>query len=271
MQKENKYEPMPHLKDAVPLSGQGKRISTYTIALEGWRRGLQTRFYSEFEDGNKLKVRYSLSDKKTTHHFQLSMGDAVSKEAFDICDDKDLTKQYLNKRNVPVPEGKKFDESSTEDEILEYGLSLGFPIVVKPTDGNAGKGVFANINTEYDFREIIPYVINDLGYKNILVEKYVAGEEFRIILIEDKILGALNRKPANVVGDGISTIRELIHQKNEYRKTNPHLKSRLIKIDMEIERILREQEYDLNTIPKLNEEIMIIEKNKLSTEDNTLK
>src|SRR5690625_7860887 len=91
------YRWLPHLENAVPSAGEGKRISTYTVSLEGWRRGLQLKFYSIFEDGNKLKVRYSLGNEDRTHHFQLSMGDKVSEQAFDICDDKDLTKQYLEK------------------------------------------------------------------------------------------------------------------------------------------------------------------------------
>lgn len=259
-----KYRWLPHLEDAVPSAGQGKRISTYTVALEGWRRGLKLRFYSVFEDGNKLKVRYSLSSKNETHHFSLSMGDKVSDEAFKICNDKDLTKQYLHQHNVPAPQGEMFEEDVKEEDIVQYGLSLGFPLVVKPTDGNAGKGVFANIQNEKDLREIIPYVRNELGFSNIIVEKYVAGEEFRIVVIEDKVLGAMNRRPANVMGDGVLTIRQLIEQKNKIRKINPHLTSRLIKIDREVETLLEEKGYTLNTIPKQGELVYLREKSNLS-------
>lgn len=259
------YRWLPHLEDAVPSAGQGKRISTYTVALEGWRRGLKLKFYSIFEDGNKLKVRYSLSSENKTHHFSLSMGDKVSEEAFEICNDKDLTKQYLHQHNVPVPMGEMFEEDVKEEDIIEYGLSLGFPLVVKPTDGNAGKGVFANITNEKDLREIVPYVRNELDFSNIIVEKYVAGEEFRIFVIEDKVLGAMNRRPANVIGDGVLTIRQLIEQKNKIRKINPHLTSRLIKIDKEVENLLEEKGYTLNTIPKKGELVYLREKSNLST------
>ena len=262
---EVKYRWLPHLEDAVPPEGQGKRISTYTVSLEGWRRGLQLNFYSIFEDGNKLKVRYSLSNEEKTHHFQLSMGDRVSQQAFDICDDKDLTKQYLNKDNVPVPHGKVFGKEDSEESMIEYGLSIGFPIVVKPTDGNAGKGVFANIQNETDFREIVPHVRDELGFENIIVESYVSGEEFRIYVIEDEVIGAMNRRPANVTGDGVSSIRQLIHEKNRIRKINPHLTSRLIHVDKEIERILEESGYTLNAIPKEGELVYLREKSNLST------
>lgn len=259
------YRWLPHLEGAIPSAGQGKRISTYTIALEGWRRGLKLKFYSIFEDGNKLKVRYSLSDGERTHHFSLSMGDEVSAKAFKICDDKDLTKQYLEKENVPVPKGKMFGIDVSKEEIIQYGLSLGFPLVVKPTDGNAGRGVFANITSEEDLREIVPYVRDELEFSDIIVETYVEGEEFRIYVIEDRVLGAMNRKPANVVGDGLHTIRELIHQKNSERKLNPHLTSRLIRIDREIETLLDVNGYELNSIPEENELILLREKSNLST------
>lgn len=260
-----KYRWLPHLEDAVPSAGQGKRISTYTVSLEGWRRGLQLKFYSVFEDGNKLKVRYSLSNGDKTHHFSLSMGDKVSKKAFDICADKELTKQYLRNYGVPVPEGKMFEEDADDKEIIEYGLSLGFPIVVKPTDGNAGKGVFANIQSEEELREIVPYVRKELEFSNVIVEKYVSGEEFRIYVIEDRVLGAMNRRPASVVGDGIHTIRELISENNKVRKINPHLTSRLIRVDKEIEFMLEEKGYDLNSIPAEGERVFLREKSNLST------
>ena len=265
MEADVKYKWLPHLEDAVPLAGQGKRISTYTVSLEGWRRGLHLQFYSVFEDGNKLKVRYSLSDDNKTHHFQLSMGDKVSQQAFDICDDKDLTKQYLGQHNVPVPQGEMFGIETSEEEMVQYGLSLGFPIVVKPTDGNAGKGVFANIQSENHLREVIPHVRDELGFDEIIIEKYITGEEFRIYVIEDKVLGAMNRRPANVTGDGVSSIRQLIHEKNRMRKINPHLTSRLIRVDREIERILEESGYTLNAIPKEGELVFLREKSNLST------
>lgn len=258
------YRWLPHLEGAVPPAGQGKRISTYTVALEGWRRGLDLNFYSKFEDGNKLKVRYSLGLKNKVHHFSLSMGDKVTEEAFKICDDKHLTKQYLLKNNVPVPGGKMFDEKASEDEIISYALSLGFPLVVKPTDGNAGKGVFANIQSEEDLREIVPHIRHELGFSNIIVEEYISGEEFRIFVIEDRVLGAMNRRPASIKGDGVHTIRELIRQKNKVRKINPHLTSRLIKIDKEIETILDDKGYTLNTVPKKDEVVYLREKSNLS-------
>lgn len=263
-QGEPEYRWLPHLRDAVPPAGQGKRISTYTVALEGWRRGLKLKFYSVFEDGNKLKVRYSLSNGEKTHHFSLSMGDKVSDRAFEICDDKQLTKEYLNKMNVPVPEGKMFTYETNSKEIVSYAEELGFPLVVKPTDGNAGRGVFANITDMETLKEVITHVREELEFEDIIVEKYYPGEEFRIYVIEDRVLGAMNRRPANVVGDGVHTIKELIDIKNNIRKMNPHLTSRLIKVDLEVESILERNGYAIDSIPAKGELVYLREKSNLS-------
>lgn len=265
MEDAKKYRWMPHHEGAVPPAGQGKRISTYTVALEAWRRGLDLTFYSVFDEENLLKVRYAVASKDKVHHFSLSMGDKVTDVAFDICNNKEVTKKYLAKANVPVPQGKMFDENNNDEEVLEYARELGFPLVVKPTDGNAGKGVFANIQNIDTVKDLVSYVRHDLGYKEIIIEKYVTGDEFRIYVIEDRILGAMNRRPASIVGDGVHSIKQLIHNQNEIRKMNPHLTSRLIKRDREIEALLLRQNYDYKSIPKEGERVFLREKSNLST------
>ncbi|WP_051189186.1 acylphosphatase [Halalkalibacillus halophilus] len=255
---------MPHHEGAVPPAGQGKRISTYNIALEGWRRGLQLKFYRLIQGESELKVRYSLSDGEKTHHFSLSMGDRVTDEAFDICANKEYTKQYLEREDVPVPKGRMFEKDVSLEEIKSYAEQIGFPLVVKPTDGNAGKGVFANIEGLEELANIVDYVRNDLEFNDIIVETYVAGDEFRIVVIEDQVLGAMKRRPASVVGDGKHTITQLIRMQNEIRKMNPHLTSRLIKVDREVLDLLKRSGHTLKSVPEEGERIYLREKSNLS-------
>ncbi|SES20354.1 acylphosphatase [Salipaludibacillus aurantiacus] len=262
---DTKYKWLPHLEDAVPKAGQGKRISTYTVALEGWRRGIRLRFYSAFDEENKLKVRYSLKYKDREHHFALSKGDKVTEEAFDICDDKDLTKKYLSKAGVPVPLGKKFSPEATDEEILEYANSLGYPLVLKPVSANGGKGVFANVQDEDVLKGAIPYVRKELEYPEVIVETHVPGEkEFRVIVIEDRVLGAMHRIPANVVGDGKQTIRQLIASKNAFRKKNPHLTSRMIRIDKEVVYMVEQAGYTLDSVLEKDKRIYLRVQSNLS-------
>ncbi|SDO06644.1 acylphosphatase [Alkalicoccus daliensis] len=265
MAEETSYQWLPHLEGAVPKAGQGKRISTYTVALEGWRRGIRLRFYSAFDEEMKLKVRYSLKYKDREHHFALSKGDLVTEEAFDICDDKDLTKQYLAKEGVPTPQGKKFPEDATNEEILAYGNELGYPLVLKPVSANGGKGVFANVREEQVLKEAIEYVRNELEYKEVIIETHIPGEkEFRVIVLGEKVLGAMHRIPANVVGDGTATIRQLISRKNKFRKLNPHLTSRMIRIDKEVLYMIEEAGYELDSVLEEGKRIFLRVQSNLS-------
>jgi D-alanine-D-alanine ligase-like ATP-grasp enzyme/acylphosphatase len=262
---ETDYKWLPHLEGAVPKAGQGKRISTYTLALEGWRRGIRLRFYCVTDEENKLKLRYSLKYKEKEHHFALSMGDKVTDQAFDICDDKDLTKKYLEKADVPVPKGEKFSSDATDEEILEYANSLGYPLVLKPVSANGGKGVFANIQNEEYLKEAIPYVRNELGYEEVIIETHIPGEkEFRVIVLNNRVLGAMHRIPANVVGDGKQTIRELIASKNAFRKQNPHLTSRMINIDKEVIYMVEEAGYTLESVLEEGKRIFLRVQSNLS-------
>lgn len=261
---EVKYQWMPHHEGAIPPAGQGDRISTYNVALEGWRRGLKLDFYGVFEEETKLKLRYSLSSAERKHDFQLSMGDKVSKEAFDICADKELTKQYLNKYNVPVPTGSVFTRKSSKKEIGDYADKLGYPVVLKPTDGNAGKGVFANVQTRTELLDLVNHVHDNLGFDHIIVEKFVVGDEYRIIIIDDHVIGSMIRRPASVLGDGKHTISQLIKKKNERRKLNPHMPSRLIRVDREVIDLLHRSGYSLKSIPKKGSRVFLRVKSNLS-------
>ena len=265
MMTEVKFKWMPHHEGAVPPAGQGGRISTYNVALEGWRRGLNLEFYGVFEEETKLKLRYSLSSSERKHHFQLSMGDKVTQEAFDICADKDLTKQYLSQANVPVPEGKVFTKKSTLNEIGDYADKLNYPVVLKPTDGNAGKGVFANVQSRDNLLELVKHVQNDLGFNDIIVEKFVQGNEYRIVVIGERVLGAMIRRPASVLCDGKHTISQLIKIKNKERILNPHMTSRLIRIDREVIDLLSRSGYTLNSIPKKGTRVYLRTKSNLSS------
>lgn len=255
---------MPHLEGAVPSAGQGKRISTYNIALEGWRRGLSLTFYGSIEDKNELKIKYSLSNNERTHYFSLSMGDKVTNEAFNICQDKEQTKKYLSAKNVPVPEGGVFGPKDNDKDICKFAKSLGFPLVLKPVDSNAGNGVFANIQNIDEFKELLIHVKEELGFKHIIVEKYIEGAEYRIFVIEDKVTGAIKRRPASIVGDGKKTVYKLIENINKIRKSNPHLTNRLIKVDREVKNSLAVYGYNLDSIPEKGKRVFLRDKSNLS-------
>lgn len=259
-----KYRWLPHLENSVPEAEKGRLTSTYYIALEGWRRGLDLEFYRVIEEDNRLKIKHVLSNGNRSHHFSLSMGDKTSDEAFDICDNKELTKKYLSQNNVPVPGGETFGPEVNVRDVVDYGASLGFPLVLKPLNGNQGDGVFSNIQKEKELQEIYEYVHEKLEYDDIMVESYVKGKEFRIVVIGDRILGAMHRRPASIVGNGKHTINELININNIDRDNNPHLTGKLIRKDMEIKSILRKKGYNFKSILDNGERIYLRDKSNLS-------
>src|SRR5699024_10461822 len=121
----------------------GYTVSMYSVALEGWRRGLTLKFINN--NRKKAHINYKLSYKGKEHRFTVERGDAVPKSAIKICVDKDLTKEYIQKANVPTPKGKAFTANTPDKEIITYANELGYPLVIKPTDGTGGSGVIENI------------------------------------------------------------------------------------------------------------------------------
>lgn len=239
---------LDHLEGVVPRRGYGNRMSMYLIALEAWRRGLKVKFYKEENPENKMYIRYTISDGTHEHRFESSMGDKLTSSAFEICENKELTKSTLSRAGVPVPEGCRFPPNTNKSEIIEYAKKIKFPVVVKPVAENAGKGVFPNILTEKELKNTVNYVRRELGYEDILVEKHFKGTEYRILIVGGKIVGAVNRLPANIIGDGERTIDQLIKKKNQSKKSNPVISTKLIEVDKEIINNLDYNGYTLECI-----------------------
>lgn len=254
---------LPHLENSIPIEAQGYKVSSYAVALEGWRRGLTVKYIDR--DRNPLKIRYSLSDGTKEHIFAGSRGDLVTKKAIRICIKKDLTKKYLMKANVPTPEGESFSQDVSDEQIINYAEELGYPLVIKPVAGSGGKGVIANIKSKSDFITSLSYVRNELNFPNVIVEKFFPGTDYRVYVIGDEVIAAFDRIPANVIGDGKRTIKELLDYKIQERQKNPALYNRPITIDGEVHTVLKSKGYSLDTVPKNGERVFLKTKNNVSS------
>ncbi|WP_449355106.1 acylphosphatase [Virgibacillus natechei] len=252
------------MKGSIPDDLIADKISMYTIGLEGWRRGLTLKFYKELYEG-KMLINYSLSNNKKEYRFAVSKGELVTDEARDISRNKGLTKEYLSNAGVPVPLGKDFNEEVSDIEIIEYAKTLGFPVVLKPINGKLGKGVIPNILNIEDFSRSLSYVRGKLGYFEVIVEQYIPGDEYRLYVIDGKVIGAIKRVPANIIGDGHSSIKELINRKNKNRQDNPNLRSRPIKVDSEVKKYIQQVGYNLNSIISQNEQIYLRKNSNISS------
>ena len=249
---------LPHLSPEVVSETEGNYLDAYVVALEGWRRGLTLRWHvKDSEKFKEMKTWYvdqpgqlfSLHSKDKSHYFFRTRGDKVPNEAVEKGMDKDATKQLLKKAGIPVPEGKQFSREQTVEEMLEYAREIGYPVVIKPTDGSFGRGVLSDIQTEEELRHSIDYLRTELNPEQIIVERYVPGEDYRLYVVGDEVIGAILRVPPNVVGDGINSIESLIEIKNNERNLNPRLVSCPIKVNQETIEYIGRSNYKLESVP----------------------
>lgn len=264
---------LPHLPSEGLETAIGNNLDAYVIALEGWRRGLTLKWHAKDDEAFRdMKTWYvdepgklfSLSNGVRTHYFFRTRGDKVSNAAVEIGSDKEKTKKALLKAEVPTPEGKSFDKEQRDETIKDYVRSIGYPVVIKPVDGSFGRGVITNIKNEEELHDALLYVRSELKYKEVIAERYVEGKEYRIYVVGDQVVGAINRIPANIVGDGVHTIEQLIVHKNKERMKNPRLISCPIEVDPEITRQLDRLAYTLESIPEHGEHIFLRETSNIS-------
>ncbi len=126
-----------------------------------------------------------------------------------IAQDKDLTKMLLEAAGVPVPRGFVADD---EDQAWEIANKIGFPVVVKPRDGNQGKGVAVNIETREQLNAAFA-IASDIS-RDVIVEQYIPGHDFRMLVINNQLVAAARRDPPSVIGDGQHTVTQLVEQVN---------------------------------------------------------
>lgn len=258
---------LPHVTNDITI-GSRNRLSAYLIALEGWRRGLKLTWYSKKVKNNKVHApgRYfSLSTPNKIHYFYNSRGDLTKGQAQKITGNKHSTKKYLSEAGISNPQGEMFNEKDADETIIKYATKLKYPVVLKPTNGYQGNGVFAGIQNKKEFKEALLHLRNDMGYKNVIVEKFVDGKEYRVFVIGDQVIGAVEKIQPSVYGDGKSSITELIRQKNKDKRKNPHLFRKPIKIDLEVKNCVKDAGYNLEDILEEDNRLYLRKKNSLSS------
>ncbi|MBP1971479.1 D-alanine-D-alanine ligase-like ATP-grasp enzyme [Virgibacillus natechei] len=208
---------LDQLIEIVPESAYGANATMFSVALEGWKRGLKLKFFKKYIK-NRVKIRYSLSNEEREIKFQLSLAEFVPKETRNITRSKKNTKDYLLKADIPTPQGRSFSGENEDDEIINYAKTLEYPLVIKPVSASLGIGVTTNIYDEETFSENLKHLRGNKGYKEIIVEQQVTGEDTRLFVVGDQVVSAFKRIAANVIGDGKHTIKELIELKNSNRK-----------------------------------------------------
>ncbi len=261
---EREYKWLSELEGIVPKEAYGYAISVYSIAYEAWRRGLNITFENVYHKKGKYTPRYTIYNKDNMVKFNHTRPNLVSKEAIGICLNKQLTRKTLEKKNVPVPKGLLL--SSLDPNKIKKDISdLRFPLVVKPLDGAGGKGVITGIDSYEELLENIEYVNGKLHYNQIIVEEYIEGEDYRVFVIGDKVIGAFRRLPPHVIGDGKKNIKKLLKEKNDIRIKIPGTYNMRVLINEEIKRELKKQSLTLKSVPKKEQFVRLKTKNNVSS------
>ncbi len=252
---------LPHLKDALPKDVYNYQLSFYTVALEGWRRGLKLKYYNSKRGGRvpSTSITYSLSDDNDMHRFICARGTKSSKEAVSKAENKSTAYEYMKKNAVPIPESQTFKLADYSiDEICEAGDSMGYPLVIKPTDKGGGRGVVTHITSKKMLKESILKVLDEFDVNTLLIEKYFEnGVDFRFYVIEDEVIAVTKSYSSNVIGDGERTIRKLIELRNIDIKNNVATKNRTINIDDEMIDFLKEKNISLDDVPEQGERVFL--------------
>ncbi len=194
--------------------------------------------------------------------FQATITCKTSSIAVDIACNKELTKKMLDMASIPVASGSIcVDEEDLTDTINK----IGYPIVLKPLDGNHGKGASINVTNWEDAVEGLAYA-KKYSHR-IIVEKFITGFDFRVLVIDNKLVAAAKRVPAHVVGDEKQTIQELIDTTNlDPRRGYGHENVLTqIDVDRDTEDLLEKLNYTLETIPKKGEIVYLKSTANLST------
>ena len=199
------FDLAPHLDELRSIAARyAIGTSTAAVLAAAHERGIPTQRITE--DANLFLLGWGAKQKR----LQATTTGDTSFIAVKIASDKQLTKALLKEAGVPVPEGSVVTKV---EEAQRAAARLKAPCTVKPLDGNQGKGVTVDCRTPEDVARAFAFA-REYGRK-IIVERHVEGRDYRVLVACGEVAAASCRRPAHVVGDGVSTVRALVERENE--------------------------------------------------------
>ncbi|MDQ6796393.1 MAG: cyanophycin synthetase [Chloroflexota bacterium] len=193
-----------------------------------------------------------------------TMTSRTSAIAVDVASDKNLTNRLLDSAGLPVP---KSEVVETEAEAVAAARRLRFPCVVKPLDGNHGRGVHLDLRSDEAVRAAFKGALVQSRSGYLVVETYVAGNDYRCLVIGGKLAAVAQRVPAGVDGDGEHSVRELVEIANrDPRRGIGHEKVLTrIKLDAAAEELVRGQGFELSSVPPVGTRVKLALTGNMST------
>ena len=222
--------------------------STACIVNAAEERGIPSIRLSE---GNLVQLGYGAKQRR----IWTAETDQTSAIAETISRDKDLTKSLLRSAGVPTPEGRTV---TSADDAWEAAQDIGLPVVVKPIDGNHGRGVFINLYTQQEIEAAYAVAIDEGS--EVLVERHIVGDEHRLLVVGNKVVAAAKGETVWVTGDGKHTVHELIQiqiNSDPRRGTAEECPLNPVRIDSAVELELARQQLAGDSIPTVDHKVLI--------------
>lgn len=196
------------------------------------------------------------------HRLQATVTDRTPHIAVEIAQDKEETHRHLSVVGVPVPRQRRV---SGEEEAVAAARELGFPVVVKPLDANHGRGVSCGLIDEASVRTAYRHAREVSG--GVLVESFVQGADYRLLVVGGEVVAAARRAPGQVVGDGVHTVEELVEMVNrDPRRGRGHEKALTrLELDAEAERLLALAGLTRRSVPAAGRVVHLRSTGNLST------
>lgn len=240
-------------------------LSTQILLRDAIKRGIKIEVLDKLENFIALKknkniefVKQATKTSKDTYITALLM------------ENKEVTKKILQTNNIIVPKGEVFEDIELAKN--SYNIFKNKEIVIKPKSTNFGLGIsiFKTIFSKEDFEKAIDIAFNE--DRSILIEEFIKGKEFRFLVIDDAVVGILHRVPANIKGDGISTITQLVETKNkDFLRGQGYVKPlEKIKLGTIEEMFLKAQGLNFNSILENNQLVYLRENSNISTGGDSL-
>lgn len=229
--------------------------STGSIVEEAASRGIPWIRLNKY---SLCQLGYGANQKK----IQATVTSQTSSIGVELACDKEDTKYLLEQAEVQVPKGEIIRTEAGLKDAVEY---IGYPLVTKPIDGNHGRGITVDINSWEEALE--GFRAAKEVSRSVIVERFITGEDYRILVINHRLVAAAKRTPAHVVGDGKSTLQQLIDEVNKDPRRGYGHEKVLTQITVNdlTKSIIASYGYTLETIPKEGERVILKDTANLST------
>lgn len=242
------------------LGYEDMELSTQILMKESIKRGIRVEVIDKSENFISLK-----KDNKVEYVKQATKTSKDNYVSVLMMENKVVTKKVLKNAGIRVPEGKEFH--SIEEAKYNIKEFIKKPIVVKPKSTNFGLGIsiFPKGGQKEDITKALAIAFSHDN--TVLIEEFIEGKEYRFLVIGDKVAGILHRVPANVLGNEINTIEELVKEKNKSSLRGKGYKTPLEKINLDenAKLFLKQSNKDINYIPKKDELVYLRENSNIST------